>query len=276
MPELPEVEWVARTLRPKLVGRRITSVETSGKKLRQPVERLKLQKLAVGATVDAVNRIGKYLLIDLSSGATLLSHLGMTGWFVFRDPKEPRASHTHVVFTLDSGLELRYADHRRFGILRVYSTAKIRNSAELAILGVDPLEPEFTVEYLRQQLKSTKRDVKTFLLDQTRIAGVGNIYACEALYLAGISPRRKTPRVDAEKLHAAVQKVLRAGIENRGTSFSDYVNADGESGDNQSSLHVYGREGERCRVCSSVIRRLVQGARSTFYCPKCQSLKGQK
>jgi len=270
MPELPEVEWVARTLRPKLVGRRIVGVETSGKKLRQPVERAKLQKLAVGATVDAVARTGKYLLIELSSGATLVSHLGMTGWYLFARPETAREKHTHVVFTLDSGLELRYTDHRRFGILRIYPTPKVKKSPELSILGADPLEAVFTVEYLAAQLKATRRDVKTFLLDQTRIAGVGNIYACEALFLAGISPRKKTSRVDAAKLHAAVQKVLRAGIANRGTSFSDYVDAEGEAGENQNSLHVYGREGQRCRVCSSVIRRLVQGARSTFYCPKCQ------
>jgi formamidopyrimidine-DNA glycosylase len=270
MPELPEVEWVARTLRPRLVGRRITAVETSGKKLRRPVERDKLKKLAVGAAVQAVHRTGKYLLIELSSGATLVSHLGMTGWYLFAKPEAAREKHTHVVFTLDSGLELRYTDHRRFGILRVYPTPQVRASPELAILGVDPLEPGFTVEYLREQLKATRRDVKTFLLDQTRIAGVGNIYACEALFLARISPRKKTSRVDAEKLHAAVQKVLRSGIANRGTSFSDYVDAEGAAGENQDSLHVYGREGQPCRVCSSVIRRLVQGARSTFYCPKCQ------
>jgi formamidopyrimidine-DNA glycosylase len=270
MPELPEVEWVARTLRPRLVGRRITAVETSGKKLRRPIERKKLEELAVGATVDAVSRTGKYLLIELSSGATLVSHLGMTGWYLFAKPEIARERHTHVVFTLDSGVELRYTDHRRFGVLRVYPTPKVRASPELSILGVDPLEEAFTVEYLRQSLKATRRDVKTFLMDQTRIAGLGNIYVCEALFLARISPRKKTSRVDAEKLHAAVQKVLRAGIQNRGTSFSDYVNAEGEAGLNQNSLHVYGREGQPCGVCSSVIRRLVQGGRSTFYCPKCQ------
>ena len=121
-------------------------------------------------------------------------------------------------------------------------------------------------------MRSTHRDVKTFLLDQTRIAGVGNIYACEALFLAGISPRRRTHRLGqkAEGLRAAIQKVLRAGIENRGTSFSDYVDADGAAGENQNALHVYGREGQACPRCKSAIRRLVQGGRSTFYCPECQ------
>ena len=152
------------------------------------------------------------------------------------------------------------------------SALNVWKSAELAILGMDPLDAAFTVEYLESQLSATRRDVKTFLLDQTRIAGVGNIYACEALFLAGISPRRKTHRLkkNAPELHGAIQEVLRAGIANRGTSFSDYVDAEGVSGENQNALHVYGREGQACPKCGSVIRRLVQGARSTFYCPECQ------
>jgi formamidopyrimidine-DNA glycosylase len=272
MPELPEVEMVARTLRPRLVGRRIVAVETSGKPLRRPVEKTRLRKLAVGSTVDSVTRVGKYLLIDLSSESTLISHLGMTGRFAFAKPDVARAPHTHVVFALDDGLELRYVDHRRFGILRIYPRDAVEQSAELSILGVDPLDDAFTVDYLAAQLRATKRDVKTFLLDQTRIAGVGNIYACEALFLAGIGPKKRTHRLtkQADALHRAIQKVLRAGIENRGTSFSDYVDAEGQAGDNQNALHVYGREGQRCGTCSGVIRRLVQGARSTFYCPECQ------
>jgi formamidopyrimidine-DNA glycosylase len=273
MPELPEVEMVARTLRPRLVGRRVLAVETSGLPLRRPVDRARLKKVAVGASVESVERVGKYLLIDLSSGTTLLAHLGMSGRFTFAPPETPRAPHTHVVFALDDGVELRYVDHRRFGILRAYDRSRVRGSPELSILGPDPFEAGFTVEYLAAQLAKTRRDVKTFLLDQTRIAGVGNIYASEALFLAGIGPRRRTHRLKREqaaRLHEAVKKTLAAGISNRGTSFSDYVDADGELGTNQDTLHVYGREGEPCRTCGSAIRRLVQGARSTFYCPECQ------
>jgi formamidopyrimidine-DNA glycosylase len=273
VPELPEVEMVARTLRPRLVGRRIVSVETSGKPLRRPIDRGRLRKVAVGATVESVSRTGKYLLVELSSHHTLVLHLGMSGRFVFARPEAERAPHTHVVLALHDGVELRYVDHRRFGILRAYATERVRESAELKILGVDPLEPAFTVEYLRAQLKETKRDVKTFLLDQTRIAGVGNIYACEALFLAGISPRRRTHTLTAAraaKLHAAILEVLRAGIANRGTSFSDYVDAEGAAGENQNTLHGYGREGEPCHHCGRHVRRLVQGARSTFYCAECQ------
>jgi formamidopyrimidine-DNA glycosylase len=186
MPELPEVEMVARTLRPRLVGRRIISVDTSGKPLRRPIERAKLNKLAVGASVEFVSRVGKYLLIHLSPEATILSHLGMTGRYQFAKSGSEREKHTHLVMGLDNGTELHYVDHRRFGILRVYPRKKVWESAELSILGIDPLDEEFTVEYLESQLLATRRDVKTFLLDQTRIAGVGNIYACEALFLAGI------------------------------------------------------------------------------------------
>jgi formamidopyrimidine-DNA glycosylase len=273
VPELPEVEMVARTLRPRLVGRRIVGVETSGKPLRRPIDRARLRKIAVGATVESVSRTGKYLLVALSSQHTLVAHLGMSGRFVFAQPDVARPPHTHVVLALDDGLELRYVDHRRFGILRAYATERVRQSAEIRILGMDPLEEAFTVEYLRARLRETKRDVKSFLLDQTRIAGVGNIYACEALFLAGIAPRRRTHTLGdarAAKLHGAILQVLRAGIANRGTSFSDYVDAEGTAGENQNTLHVYGREGEPCHVCGRPIRRLVQGARSTFYCAECQ------
>jgi formamidopyrimidine-DNA glycosylase len=269
MPELPEVEMVARTLRPRLVGRRVVGVETSGKKLRRPIDLRALR----GTTAESVERIGKYLLMRFSTEKTLIAHLGMSGRFLFARPEAPRPSHTHAVLALDDGLELRYVDYRRFGVLRVYASGRVHRSPELANLGVDPLEPAFTVEYLAVQLAATHRDVKTFLLDQTRIAGVGNIYACEALYLAGIAPRRRTHALGAARaarLHAAIRETLQAGIANRGTSFSDYVDAEGVTGENQNALHVYGREHEACRRCGRTIRRLVQGGRSTFWCPGCQ------
>jgi formamidopyrimidine-DNA glycosylase len=272
MPELPEVEMVARTLRPRLVGRRLVAVSTSGLPLRRPIDRRRLEA-ACGAAVQAVRRIGKYLLVDLSSSEVLLTHLGMSGRWLFAATSEPRAPHTHVVFRLDDGGELRYVDHRRFGVLQVYRSDEVRASPELAELGLDPLEPGFTVEYLTAQLRATHRDVKGFLLDQTRIAGIGNIYASEALHHAAIGPRRRTTQLGAARiarLHAAIVAVLERGIANRGTSFSDYVDADGASGGNQHQLAVYGKEGEPCPRCSAKIKRLVQSARSTFYCPRCQ------
>jgi formamidopyrimidine-DNA glycosylase len=275
MPELPEVEMVVRTLRPRLVGERIRAVETSGLALRRPIDRKRLAAACVGARVEAVRRIGKYWLIDLSTprGAqVLVGHLGMTGRLVFADAAEPRAPHTHAVFHLRRGVELRYVDPRRFGVLRAYAAAAAPSSPELAVLGVDPLAPGFTVTYFADALAASTRDVKSFLMDQSRVAGLGNIYVCEALFRAGVRPTRRsnTLRKKAAALHAAIVGVLEEAIVNRGTSFSDYVDADGQAGENQLSLWVYGREGELCRGCGTRIRRLVQAGRSTFFCLHCQ------
>jgi formamidopyrimidine-DNA glycosylase len=273
MPELPEVESVARSLRPRLVGRRVVAVETSGLALRRPVDLKRLRRACVGAEVHAVRRVGKYILVELSSGQVVLAHLGMSGRLVFAGSSEARRPHTHALFRLENDLDLRYVDPRRFGVIAVYADKDIAGSPELSILGLDPLDPAFTPAYLSAALAETKRDVKAFLLDQTRLAGMGNIYACEALFLAQIAPKKRSDRlgaVRAARLHAAIRTVLELGIANRGTSFSDYVDAEGSAGNNQSALRVYGREGAACVTCQRPIKRLVQGARSTFYCATCQ------
>ena len=273
MPELPEVESVARSLRPRLVGRRVLSVETSGLPLRRPIDLPRLRRACKDAKVDDVRRVGKYLLLSLSSAHVVVAHLGMSGRLVFRDAEAAREPHTHAQFHLDGDLDLRFIDPRRFGVLSVYRAADVATSPEIGILGPDPLEPRFTFDYFQAQLAGARRDLKTFLLDQTRIAGLGNIYACEALFHAGLGPKRRTNgvrREAAERLYAAIRKVLEVGIANRGTSFSDYVDAEGEAGANQAALCVYGREGQPCLTCKRPIKRLVQGARSTFYCPGCQ------
>jgi formamidopyrimidine-DNA glycosylase len=273
MPELPEVESVVRSLRPRLVGRQIHKVESSGFALRRPIDLRRLRRACEGAQASVVRRTGKYLIVELSSGDALLAHLGMSGRLVFRDEGAPLEPHTHARFHLDGAIELRYIDHRRFGVLRALAGAKLAESPELAVLGPDPFDAGFTADYLARELAASKRDVKSFLLDQSRVAGLGNIYAAEALFHAGVSPRRRAHRMGAERaarLHRAILMVLEQGIQNRGTSFSDYVDADGEAGNNQSALFVYGRQGEACRRCGQAIRRLVQGARSTFFCPRCQ------
>jgi formamidopyrimidine-DNA glycosylase len=276
MPELPEVEMVVRTLRPRLVGERIRAIETSGLALRRPIDRKLLERACVGARVDGVRRLGKYWLVDLDHGPAgkhvLLGHLGMTGRLVFADEGAPRPPHTHAVFHLRRGLELRYVDPRRFGVLRAYAAADAPTSPELAVLGVDPLDPAFTIDYLATALAASKRDIKAFLMDQSRIAGLGNIYVCEALWRARTSPKKRSHRLVAQApaLHAAIVGVLADGIENRGTSFSDYVDADGQAGGNQLTLAVYGREKEACRRCGAAVRRMVQAGRSTFFCPRCQ------
>jgi formamidopyrimidine-DNA glycosylase len=273
MPELPEVETVVRTLRPHLCGATIQGIETSRLPLRRPVPEDALRRVCAGANLETVERVGKYLLIQLSSGSTILVHLGMSGRLMIVDRHAARAPHTHVVFALEGGRDLRYVDPRRFGVVVCYSTDELASTPELAALGPDPFEDDFTVDYLSGALASTQRDLKSFLLDQRQIAGLGNIYVCEALFRAGLAPRRSTARVRGARsahLHEAILHVLSEGIRNRGTSFSDYVDANGEAGQNQSALLVYGREGKQCRTCGDRIRRLIQGARSTFYCPTCQ------
>jgi formamidopyrimidine-DNA glycosylase len=273
VPELPEVEMVVRTLRPRLVGERIQAVETSGLALRRPIDRRALQAACVGARVEAVRRIGKYWLIDLSNEQLLLGHLGMSGRLVFAPAAAPRPPHTHAVFTLGKKVELRYVDPRRFGVLRSYAQSEAATSPELAVLGVDPLDAAFTVGYLAAALKKSKRDLKAFLMDQSTVAGLGNIYVCEALHRAELAPTRRGHTVNAvraARLHAAIVAVLADSIANRGTSFSDYVDAEGASGANQHTLAVYGREGEACPRCAAPVRRLVQAGRSTFFCRRCQ------
>jgi formamidopyrimidine-DNA glycosylase len=273
MPELPEVETVARSLRRHVVGRTVERVETSGLALRRPVDRERLRRACEGARIDAVDRIGNYLLVRLSRGDVLVCHLGMSGRFLFVDEAAPPwPPHTHVVLGFARGAELRYVDARRFGVLAAYREAELEGAPELSVLGVDPLSPRFTVVWLIAELARSRRDIKQFLLDQGRIAGLGNIYASEALHEAGISPRRRADRLDsrrAARLHAAIRAVLERSVERRGTTLRDYVDADGAGGDNQNHLAVYGREHEPCH-CGATIRRLVQGARSTFYCPRCQ------
>jgi formamidopyrimidine-DNA glycosylase len=268
MPELPEVESVARSLRPAVVGAKIRAVGASGKKLRRRVDLAKLRSACVGATVLAVERIGKYLLLRLSSRVTVLIHLGMSGNLLLAQKGTHRPPHTHVVFDLGD-IELRYVDPRRFGLVRPFVDGE--SVAELGVLGVDPLTAEFTDAYLAAALARSGRDLKALLMDQGCIAGLGNIYVCEALFLAKLSPRRRTRRVAAAPLRASILKVLKRAIANRGTSFSDYVDANGQPGENEAALQVYGREGEACHRCGTRIRRIVQGGRSTFFCPTCQS-----
>ena len=274
MPELPEVETVRRSLEPGLYEGTITKVATSKLALRQrAIDRRGLASL-VGERFLRARRHGKYLLLDLSSDRSLLVHLGMAGRLLLVDAQAPALKHTHVDFTLSSGRALRFVDPRRFGIVRLYPTGTLAQTEELAILGPDPIDGELDEASFFCALQKTKRDLKTALLDQSIVAGLGNIYVSEALFEAKLSPRRRghrLSRAEAKALFAAVGSVLRRGVANRGTSFSDYVDANGDAGWNQTTLWVYGREGEACKACGVKIRRFVQGGRSTFFCPRCQA-----
>jgi formamidopyrimidine-DNA glycosylase len=277
VPELPEVETIVRGLAPVLRGRRISGVWSSGFGLRlaQPVDVSGLRAVSEGGTIAGVRRRGKYITIGVARGkraagdSGICVHLGMTGRLRVQPTSAERAPHTHVVFTLDRVDELRFVAARRFGW--VAPGAPLGALPALASLGPDPLS-ELDEAGLARALEGVRAPIKAFLLDQTRIAGLGNIYVCEALFGARIHPTTPAGRVRgrAGALLAAVRATLEGGIARRGTTLRDYVDADGFAGDNASALRAYGREGEPCLECGASIRRRVDAGRSTFFCARCQ------
>jgi formamidopyrimidine-DNA glycosylase len=274
VPELPEVETVRRSLEPALFQGRVTAVHTSVHALRRRAPDRKGLAALVGARFVAARRHGKYLLLDTDRGTSLLVHLGMSGQLLLADADAAPPKHTHVELSLSSRRALRFVDPRRFGLVRVYPTEALAKSEELAGLGPDPLGGGFTVEALATAMQRTRRDLKSVLMDQRVLAGLGNIYVSEALFAARLSPflageRLRPPQVRA--LHHAIERVLARAVRNRGTSLSDYVDARGESGANQHRLLVYDRAEKPCRRCKTPIRRTVQGGRSTYYCARCQA-----
>jgi formamidopyrimidine-DNA glycosylase len=293
MPELPEVETVRLGLAPVLVGNSFASVEQRRHDLRFPLPKHFAERLR-GRTVDALDRRAKYLLARLDDGEVLVMHLGMTGRFSidtangrslelgeFEDEQKPAPKHEHIVFHLADGTAVRYSDTRRFGLMDLIPGATLPSHALFKGLGIEPLSPGFTPEWLASRLKGKVTSIKAALVDQRLIAGIGNIYACEALFRAGISPLRlagtlatKTgkPTKTIEALVKAVKAVLGEAIKAGGSTLRDYARADGRLGRFQHSFKVYGREGKPCRKkgCRGTVRRIVQSGRSTFYCPNCQ------
>ena len=274
MPELPEVETIVRGLAPRLRGRRVESVWWSGQPLhlRRKVDVRGLRAVTVGRAIAGVRRLGKFILVAVDGGAAdsgVVIHLGMTGRLRVEAASAARAPHTHVTFRLAGGDELRFADARRFGWVepgRPFSA-----SAALARVGPDPLTG-LDAAALAAALTGVRASIKAFLMDQRRVAGLGNIYVAEALHRAGIHPAARAGRVRARapELLAAIRAALEGGIARRGTTLRDYVDADGRSGDNAPALLVYGRAGEACGRCRTVIKRRVDGGRATFFCPGCQ------
>jgi formamidopyrimidine-DNA glycosylase len=273
VPELPEVETIVRGLSPVLRGRRVAGVWGSGLPLHlaRAVDLGALRAVSVGRAFAGARRIGKYILLEVEggAGAGVGVHLGMTGRLRVQPAGAPRDRHTHVVFRLDGDDELRFVDPRRFGW--VAAGAPLAALPELADLGPDPLA-DLDAAALEAALAGVRAPIKAFLLDQRRIAGIGNIYACEALFLAGVHPTAPAGRVRrrAPALLAAVREALEGGIARRGTTLRDYVDADGLPGDNAGALLVYGREGLPCPRCGAAVRRRVDAGRSTFFCPRCQ------
>lgn len=269
MPELPEVETIVRELRRPLVGRTVVRVRGSGLPLRGRAVDLKaLAVVCVGGRFCGATRRGKYILLGLDRG-TVLVHLGMSGRLTLHPATDAEAPHTHVVWTLGDGRELRFVDPRRFGW--VAAVTGDGTFPELARLGPDPLA-ELDAPDLAARLAHSRTSIKTFLLDQRRVAGLGNIYVCEALHRAAIHPGTRASRVRgrAPALLDGIRGALADGIANRGTTLRDYVGPGGEAGNNFAALRVYARENEPCPRCRKRIRRRVDAGRPTFFCPGCQ------
>jgi len=280
MPELPEVETVRRGLAPALEGRRITRLVVNRPDLRFPFPENFAGRVA-GARVERLGRMAKFLAADLSTGETLVMHLGMSGRFTvdtdglgaFHHETGTLPAHDHVVFHIEGGGRITYNDPRRFGFMEIWPTAGFADYPRLAGLGPEPLSNGFNAAYLRQALAGRRTPIKSALLDQAIVAGLGNIYVCEALFRSGISPRRSAHSIGpqrAERLVRAINAVIAEAIEAGGSSLRDFAAADGELGYFQHTFRVYDQEGQPCANCGTGVRRIVQSGRSSFYCGHCQ------
>lgn len=273
MPELPEVEVLRRSLEGLVLGRRIARARVLSPSLREPLRRAQLRRHVDGRRIVGLRRRSKYLLLDLERASTLVVHLGMSGRLTIEPNQSPRRIHEHVVFELDDGEQLRFRDPRRFGLVFALPTSELASDPHFAHLGAEPFEDRLRGEDLWRLGRSRRTSIKAFLMDAEVIVGVGNIYASESLYLAGIDPRRAASRISRDRyvrLLGAVRQVLLRAIESGGTTLNDFADAVGEPGTFSVSLAVYDREGERCLRCGGSVRRIVQGNRSTYFCPRCQ------
>jgi formamidopyrimidine-DNA glycosylase len=292
MPELPEVETVRRGLQPAMEGCRIVKAEARRKDLRFPFQKDFVARLT-GQTVTGLGRRAKYLMADLGSGDVLLMHLGMSGSFrvvagentktpgKFQHPRSEDRAHDHVVFHMSSGASVIFNDPRRFGYMKIIARDALDEEPLLRGLGPEPLGNEFDAKMLAHACAGKKTSLKAALLDQRVVAGLGNIYVCEALFRAHLSPRRLAatlaakngdPTDHAKRLVAAIHAVLNQAIKAGGSSLRDHRQTSGELGYFQHSFGVYDREGEKCQTagCGGTVRRFTQNGRSTFWCPKCQ------
>jgi formamidopyrimidine-DNA glycosylase len=292
MPELPEVETVRRGLQPAMEGSKIVKAEARRKDLRFPFQKDFIARLE-GQTVTGLGRRAKYLMADLTSGDVLLMHLGMSGSFrvlnggankapgQFHHPRSEDRAHDHVVFHMSSGAAVIFNDPRRFGYMKIIARSALEDEPLLKGLGPEPLGNEFDAAMLARSCANKKTSLKAALLDQRVVAGLGNIYVCEALFRAHLSPKRsaatlatrkREPADHAGRLVNAIHSVLNQAIKAGGSSISDHRQTSGELGYFQHSFQVYDREGEKCRTagCGGIVKRFTQNGRSTFWCPKCQ------
>lgn len=270
MPELPEVETVKRGVSPWLTDRTIEGAIIRIEKLRLPIaQELKTLK---GVKITHVHRRAKYLLIDTSKGH-LIYHLGMSGSLRIIKQQEPPSAHDHVDLLLNDGHALRFNDPRRFGMVLWCEQGALQNHPLLHHLGPEPFDDSFDADYLYSKSRQRRTAIKNFIMDGQVVVGVGNIYASESLFLAGIHPHRAAGKISLQRytrLVNAIQNILQAAIDAGGTTLKDFVNSDGQPGYFFRELHVYDRAGQACSSCSSTIKRVVTGQRSTYYCPQCQ------
>jgi formamidopyrimidine-DNA glycosylase len=274
MPELPEVEHVVRALRRAVSGRRILAVELNLPRILAAPSPSSFKRKLRGAFITGVSRRGKYILIELDNDRVLVVHLRMTGKFISVRLDSPLPPYPHVVFHLDNDRRLVFSDMRQFGRMRLLSSQALKELVQLTALAPEPLLDEFTFEYFSATLKNSRRSLKQLLLDQTKILGLGNIYASEALFLARTSPFKSADSLSRKRalvLYEAIRDVLREAIDAGSTLKIDIEDRNGSYfGSDERFWRVYERAGEPCVNCGTKIRRAVQGGRSTYYCPKCQ------
>ncbi len=275
MPELPEVEHVVRALRRAVLGRQIVDTEVRLPKLITPISPSVFKGNLKGSRVSGVGRRGKFILIELDSGKVLVIHLRMTGKFSVLTPDDSLPPHSHAVFYLDDERRLVFRDQRQFGVMKLVANSRLSKTKGITGLAPEPFSDEFNVGYLKETLARSRRTLKTLLLDQTRVVGLGNIYAAEALFRAGINPFKIAAELSArrvERLHQSIRDVLRAAVSGSSTSRIRLENPNGFSyGEAFGKVwQVYEREGQACFKCGARIRRLTHGGRSTYWCPRCQ------
>ncbi len=275
MPELPEVETICRGVRPHLLGKKFCHFWHSGKQLRHTVPTVVIKQQILGQNVSKVTRRAKYLLVHFDNGALLAFHFGMTGNLGIFSPKYQRATHCHLVFTLDDNQELRYTDTRRFGAVECIGKdeAPFLEKIFFAKTGPEPFSEEFNATYLFNTAKNKKLAIKPFLMDNRVVAGIGNIYANEALFSSGISPHHQVSALSKKQWHTLIteiRKVLDKAINCGGSTISDYVNAAQQPGYFQMHFNVYGRRGEPCPCCGVALKKTEIRGRASYFCPKCQ------
>jgi formamidopyrimidine-DNA glycosylase len=277
MPELPEVETVRRSLEPNLINKKIADVKVNLPKLIKipSGDEETFKTNLTGRQFKTIKRRGKYLLFYLDQGWVLVIHLRMTGRLIYLDKHLPVEKHTHFIFYLDDGTQLRFHDVRQFGLIYLVKEEDLDTIGGLKTMGPEPLSADFTYQCFKTSLNGKKQRAKAFLLDQRCVAGIGNIYADEILFQAGIHPDRRVDTLrddEKEALWRAIKDRLQAGVDHRGTSIKDYVDGFGQAGSFQHQLQVYGKYGQPCPKCGTTIERIKTGGRTTSFCPKCQRL----